>query len=129
MTTAKRPPTTQRPTLTKKPTRASRQAADDQLDEGVTIVVDGTRYTVRQGDLSALDSMALRRECGYSFVGLMRALYVDPDIDLIAAIVWLSRRIDGEVALPYAAVASELGYDSEIDVVEPEEGDGPDPEA
>jgi riboflavin synthase alpha subunit len=117
-----------RPTLERKVTRASESKRKDELNLGLSISVDGTVYTVRQGDLTSLDTMALRRETGYSFMGLLKAFQADPDIDLIAALVWLARRIDGEQMLAYADVASDIGYDVDIDVVG-EAGEESDPEA
>ena len=119
---------TTRPPLQRRVTRASESKRNAELDMGLSISVDGKVYTVRQGDLTSLDTMALRRETGYSFMGLLKAFQADPDIDLIAALVWLSRRIDGEVMLGYGEVAGEIGYDVEIDVVG-EAGEEADPEA
>lgn len=119
---------TTRPPLQRKVTRASESKRNAELDMGLSISVDGKVYTVRQGDLTSLDTMALRRETGYSFMGLLKAFQADPDIDLIAALVWLSRRIDGEVMLGYGEVAGEIGYDVEIDVAG-EAGEEADPEA
>lgn len=80
---------------------------------GIKVTADGADYEVYEGDLSALDIAALRRETGYSFRGLLKAAREDFDIDLFAALVWLARRIKGERALPFAAVADALDYDSE----------------
>ncbi|MGH9460368.1 MAG: hypothetical protein ACRD1X_04070 [Vicinamibacteria bacterium] len=90
------------------------------MEEGVSINVDGVDYTVRTGDLSALDAQALRKELGLSFIGLMKALQDDPDIDLIAGIVWLSRRVSGEPMLTYSEVAKDIGYDLEVKVANAE---------
>ena len=111
-----------RPTAQRRHTRATDQARDAELDQGLSITVDGRTHTVRMGDLTALDAQALRRECGYSFMGLMRAFEADPDVDLVAAVVWLARRLEGERLLAYTEVASEIGYDVDIDLVpaEPE---------
>ena len=106
-----------RPSLVKQHTRASEAKRDAANDLGIQIKVDGVEYTVREGDLTSLDIMALRRETGQSFVGLMQAFMSSPDIDLIAALVWLSRRIDGEVMLSYAEVATDIGYDVDVDIV------------
>ena len=95
-------------------TEKNRESANN---EGVRIVVDGVSYAVREADLTSLDISALRREVCLSFVGLMGALQGDqPDIDLLAALVWLARRQDGEQMLTYAAVAKEITYDSDFDV-------------
>jgi hypothetical protein len=113
--------TARRPSAARRNTKATEKQRDAEMDLGIKILVDGTEYTVRQGDLTSLDTMSLRRETGMSFAGLMAAFQKDPDIDLVAALVWLSRRIDGEMMLSYADVAGEIGYDVDIDVVgEPE---------
>jgi hypothetical protein len=67
----------------------------------------------------------LRRETGFSFRGLMQAAAKDPDVDIIAALVWLARRIDGERLLSYEDVASEIGYDVDVELVEAEADDDP----
>ena len=117
-----------RPALDRKHTRKTEEKRNEALDLGLTIKVDGAEYTVRQGDLTSLDTMALRRETGFSFRALLSAFESDPDVDLVAALVWLSRRIDGERMLSFADVASEIGYDVEIDLVDAGEEDS-DPEA
>ena len=63
-----------------------------------------------------------------SFMGLLQSFETQPDIDLIAALVWLSRRIDGERMLAFADVAREIGYDVDIEVVGEAEEES-DPEA
>lgn len=114
-----------RPSLEKKQTPKTRKAREDALNQGISIVVDGTTYTVRSGDLSSLDTLALRRTVGLSFAGVIRAMQSDPDIDLIAAIVWLARRVDGERGLEFEDVASEIGYDVDLDVLEDAEESEP----
>lgn len=120
-----------RPKLERKHTRKTEEHRGEALDIGLKIKVDGKTYTVRQGDLTAMDANALRRETGHSFMGLMRAFGTDPDIDLIACVVWLSRRTNGERGLSFEEVAEEIGYDVDIDLVgEPgPEEHGDDPEA
>lgn len=114
---------TRRPSTARKVTRKTEEKRDEALDQGVSITVDGRAYTVRAGDLTGLDSSALRRECGYSFAGLMREMRRDPDIDLVAAVMWLARRIEGEQMLSYDDVAGEVGYgiDLEVKDAEPED--------
>jgi hypothetical protein len=107
-----------RPSLQRKVTPRSEKARKEALDTGVKLSVNGKSYTVRAGDLSALDTRALRRELGLSFMGLMDALEQDPDIDLLAGLVWLARRTDGEIALTYDEVATELDYAADYDVVQ-----------
>jgi hypothetical protein len=114
---------TKRPPLQRQHTRSTEKKRDAALDVGLTIVVDGAEYTVRQGDLTSLDTMALRRETGFSFRSLLVSFQQDPDVDLVAALVWLARRIAGEQMLSYAEVAQEIGYDVDIDVKDPDEAD------
>jgi hypothetical protein len=101
---------------------------DEALNQGLSLTVDGRVYTVRAGDLTGMDAAALRREVGMSFMGLMKAMQSDPDVDLIAALMWLSRRIEGEKLLSYEEVAQEVGYDVDIDLADAEEPEDADPE-
>jgi hypothetical protein len=113
-----------RPSHTRKVTKATEKKRIEGLDEGVTLTVDGKSYTVRAGDLTGLDVAALRREVGMSFAGIMTAMGRDPDVDLVAALIWLSRRIDGETTLAFDEVAADIGYDLELEVAQAEpEGD------
>ncbi len=97
------------------PPQARRNPQRKPDSPGMRIEVDGQTYTIREADLTPHDVRALRKETGFSFVGLARELQSDPDIDLIAALVWLARRCAGEV-VSYDTVLDEMGYDSEIDV-------------
>jgi len=98
-----------RPPLARKHTPATEAKRNAVLDEGVRIVFEGETYEVRAGDLNAIDVRDLRKELGLSFMGLMRGLHEDADIDLLVGLIWLARRVRGE-NLPYAAVAAEIGY-------------------
>lgn len=109
---------TKRPNAARQHTRTTKAKKNAELDLGLTITLDGTEYTVRQGDMTAMDTMALRRECGFSFRGLIEAFQRDPDIDLIAALVWLSRRQAGERLLSYEEVATDIDYDADLDIIE-----------
>lgn len=109
-----------RPSLERRDTRKSKKARQDELDMGVSVNVDGTVYTVTQGEMTSQLVMHLRRETGYSFRGLLVAAAKDPDIDVVAALVWLARRQSGELLLSFDEVAEDIGYDSDIDLVEPE---------
>lgn len=102
--------------------RATERAKKDR-GAGVTIKVDGKRYSVFAGDLSALDTAVLRRALGLSFRGLLEAGQTDPDIDLLAGIVWLSRRVAGEITLRYEDVAADFDYDTDVALVDDDEAD------
>lgn len=96
------------------------KAKQQALDEGLAIGVNGARYEVRFGDLTAMDVSALRRETGYSWQGLLTAANEQPDIDVVAVIVWLHRRLAGEKLLPFEAVANELDYSMDVELLDDE---------
>lgn len=122
---------TSRPSLQRVQTRKSLEKQQSMMDVGVTLSFDDESYTVRAGDLSALDTRELRRQVGYSFNGLLQVFATDPDIDLVAGIVWLAKRIGGDKVTPYEEVAAGIDYSvfDTLEVVDPnaEQVDG-DPE-
>lgn len=111
MTAPKGEPTPKRPSLARKHTPKTEANRKAPYEEGVKITFEGVEYAVRAGDLTALDAQALRKELGVSFMGLMRGLNEDPDIDLIAGLIWLAKRLNGDI-LPYAMVAADIGYNA-----------------
>lgn len=93
----------------------------------LAITVDGTNYTVRIKDLSAIDAKDFRAAVGVSLGEAMTGTSVD--LDIIAGLVWLVRR-KRERGLPYLKVAKEISYGTEVDVNEPSDDDpGDDDEA
>jgi len=99
---------------------AKRAAAKAEAEQGhrVCLDVDGTQYVIGAKDLTALDVKAMREQLGYTYAGLVRRAAADMDIDIVAAIVWLSRRINGETDLTYAAVAAVMSYETTYDFVD-----------
>lgn len=95
--------------------RAAGKAEKDR-GPGITVTHNGKKYSVFAKDLTALDARAMRQEIGLSFAGLLGAAGVDMDIDLLAGVVWLSRRVNGERELTYEEVAVGFTYDGEYDV-------------
>lgn len=115
---------TKRPSLARTHTPKSEAARKSALDEGVKITHDGEEYIVKAGDITSQIARRFRREVGMSFRAVMEELDTDPDIDSVAAIVWLARLIRGEdVALDDVSV----GYD-DLDEIEVEQT-GPEDEA
>lgn len=94
---------------------ARRRTAKNTDAPGLQIDLDGKTYVVREDDLTPHDVRALRKETGFSWVGLGRELQRDPDIDLIGALVWLARRVKGE-DVSYESVLDGLGYASDLNV-------------
>lgn len=83
----------------------------------ITVLVDGETYTLHPGELSALDSAALRRETGMSVRLLLEAAGKDPDLDVVAAIVWLARRQRGD-SVSFDEVAAAIGYDTKVEALD-----------
>lgn len=100
----------ERPSLAPKHTRKTEAKRSDALDQGIRIELDGEVYEVRSGDLTAVHSRMLRRECGVSFVQLMEELETACDIDSIAIVIWLARRLRGEELISYEDVANGIDY-------------------
>lgn len=96
--------------------RSTLQREDDEMNAGVRVTIEGEDYVVRVGDVSAKLAGELRKNAGYSFFRLQEYLADDPDLDVLAAFVWLARRVRGEdvkfgdVALSYAQIAAD-GFD------------------
>lgn len=90
----------------------------------LAITVDGTTYTVRMADLSAIDAKEFRAAVG---VSLAQAMHEgSTDLDVIAGLVWLARR-KRERGLAYVKVAKDINYDSDIDVTEADGTEADDP--
>jgi len=103
---------TNRPSLTKKHTRTTTENTNAALDAGVEFFIDGNHYKVVFGDLTALDTRALRAQVGMTFPQLLDAvLGQDMDTDVVAAVIWLSRYLEGERNLTYDEVAVTVGYE------------------
>ncbi len=95
---------------------------EEAAKASVTITVDGVAHTFRPVEVSANMIGQLRRATGMSLAECMEAAQKSPDLDVLAAMVWLARRQAGE-AITYDEVADALTYDTELEVddAEPEE--------
>lgn len=125
---------TQRPSLQRKHTRTTKSKTDDALNTGISVTIDGVLYEARLGDVTPGIARELRRNIGTGFMGLLEQLGESPDLDLIAAVVWVSCHIKGEpitfaqadARVSYAAMADEgfeigvAGEDEEPDTADPE---------
>lgn len=113
-----------RPSLARKVTPGSEKNRQAHLDQGVRVVVDGDPFAVRLGDVTPQLARELRRTWGGSFNKLINELNDDPDIDSLAALIWLARRVAGEqVELDDVEVTYEqvLGGGFEIEIAGAEE--------
>lgn len=100
--------------MAKAPRPGSQQVSD--MPE-LVIIVDGTKYPFRLQEVTARDTGDLRRATGMSVRAVIVAMAEDPDIDVIAALVFLSKRQNGEPKVVYADVAAEIGYETTLDLV------------
>lgn len=88
----------------------------DQSSPGMQLEVAGRTYVVRESDLTPRDVAALRRETGFAgWLGLVTESQRGFDLDVLAALVWLARRIDGET-VPYETVLDEMSYEADLNV-------------
>lgn len=90
-----------------------------------TVHVDDVRYTLHPSRLGPADALACREQIGMSLRKIMEQAQADPDIDVLAAIVWLARRQAGERNLKFAAACEKISYNSKIDVVDEDSDDAP----
>lgn len=100
-----------RPPLARQHTRSTEERRVAKNDRGVRFGVGDDIYEVRVGDLSGLDSLEFRRQVGVPFAKVMDEVEDNFDIDYLAALMWIARRVAGESALTYVEIASEVGYD------------------
>lgn len=97
-----------------RPAQRRKKAATDS--PGMQIDFDGHTYVVRESDLTPRDVAALRREAGFAgWVGLVTEVERGFDLDVLAALVWLARRIKGEF-VPYESVLDEMSYDGDVEI-------------
>lgn len=120
--------TAKRPSAARKHTRTSDSSAEAQLEQGIRITLDGEAFEVRLGDVTSTITRELRAKSGMSFTALMEYVTTDPDTDVIAAFVWLARKIRGEqvdfddVVVTYQQLLSD-GFDVSLpDAREADEG-------
>jgi hypothetical protein len=82
----------------------------------VLVTVNGETYPFSPDEISAVDAASLRKATGMSLRSVLDSATKDPDIDVVAALLWLSRRQNGEPNLPYDAVAAEVHYTSKFEL-------------
>lgn len=126
----------QRPSARRVHTRTSTQKAKDQLEAGIRLTRGDQVYELRIGDVDAASARRLRATTGYGPLSLMQAIVNDPDVDMVAAWIWLCDIVAGrdteleDIEVSYADI-----FDDRFDVDQAEprsEADGGvslDPEA
>lgn len=81
----------------------------------ITVIVDGVRHTLYPDLITGADAAAVREQCGYSVRKLVTLAQDDPDIDILAKLVWIARCQAGD-RCDLAEVAAAISYRSDIDV-------------
>lgn len=96
------------------PARRKPKPGDDS--PGMQIDWNGKTYIIRESDLTPRDVAALRREAGFAgWLGLTTEAKRGFDLDVLAALLWLARRVKGEF-VPFEAVLDEMSYEGEIEI-------------
>ena len=87
-----------------------RQVEKDRQDLGpfISVTVEGTDYLLASRDMTGLDVRAMRDQCGHGFATLLSLALTDMDVDILAEVVWMARRINGEPQLTYDEVAGAM---------------------
>lgn len=109
---------------------ASRRADEEKAH--ITFELEGKRYTIRPSEVSSTLAREYRRETGTSFGADLSLLNPDtqasPDLDTLQNLVWLARRMSGELVklvdvddFTYEQMASMVLVDTPVD----EEPDSP----
>jgi hypothetical protein len=94
----------------------ARKKKTDSESPGMQIEVDGRTYVVRESDLTPRLVADLRRETGFAgWIGLSSEAQRGFDLDVLAALVWLARRVDGET-VQYDTVLDEMSYDTDLNI-------------
>lgn len=98
------------------PPQARRRVQKDDGGRAMKIDYEGRTYTVREADLTPRDIAALRRETGFAgWVGLSTEAQRGFDLDVLAALVWLARRAEGDV-VPYESVLDSMSYAGKLEI-------------
>lgn len=85
-----------RPSTARKVTRRTEERREGFLESGLRITIEGEAFELRLGDVTPAVALELRRKVGFGFHALTQVLATDPDIDVLSAFVWVSRRCRGE---------------------------------
>lgn len=101
-----------RPSAARKHTRTTKASKVDELDRGIAFTdADGTRVQVRIRDVKGSHDAALVGLIGLDFMGLLEAISRRQGLDLLAAVVWFGRLVNGRDSESYAELLDTFGYE------------------
>lgn len=104
--------TASRPSTARQHTRSTKSKKVDELDQGIAFTdTDGTRVQVRIRDVKGVHDAALVEVIGRDFMGLLNALQARQGLDLMAAVVWFGRLVNGRAGESYADLLETFGYE------------------
>lgn len=83
--------------------------------------VNDKEYLLDITAIGAADNHALRKELGFGWQKLWAAMQEEPELDLIAGLIWMCRRHNGEPGVQFSTVMSTINYKTEIEIFEPED--------
>lgn len=114
----------------RKVTRKTEEKRDSANDSGLTITVGGESYTVHFGDVTPQIARQLRAETGLGFMALLAEISKAPEVDVVAAFIWVAKLVNGErVPLKSIDVAYEDIFDDDFDVADADADEVTGPEA
>ncbi len=104
------------------------KATEAELERGIALNDDdGTRLEVRIRDVKGSHDAALVALIGTDFVGLLERMSTRQGTDLVAALLWFARLVNGRDPGDYEQILDDIGYADYLtrDIDEPKGGDGP----
>lgn len=108
----------------RKPSPADRKEQDELMERGIAFTdTDGARIVVRVKDVRGKHEAALVAAVGCDFMGLLQRLTERQGTDLLAAVYWFGRLVNGRDAGEYVDVLEDFGYENflDMDLGDPEE--------
>lgn len=104
--------TEKRPSTARKHTRSSEAKRSDGLDLGIALTDPdtGVRLSVRMGDVTGRHDAALVSAIGTDFAGLLDAVSRRQGLDLLCAVLWFARTVNGVKTPDYDAMLDDFTY-------------------
>lgn len=92
--------------------KASDAKQEAELESGIAFTdEDGTRLQVRMREVKGKHDAALYEAIGMDFRGLLETLQKRQGLDLLAAVVWFGRLMNGRDSQTYDELLETFGYE------------------